>query len=86
MKLKVHDKKISDYSEIDKIIFIPKKISDEFVLGENSIKIDGIKFTLRVYDLLCDCNKQMHTHRVVDLRDVWEDLNLVDGKEVEIER
>ena len=86
MQLKAHNKKISDYSEIDKIVLVPKKISDEFTLGPQHLKINGKKMELRVYDLPCDCNKEMHTHRVIDLRDIWEEMSLSEGDVLEIER
>ena len=86
MKLKAHDKQITSYSEVDKIVLIPKKIWEDFELGKNNLKINGNPFSLRVYDLPCDCNKQMHTHRVIDLREVWGELNLKDGQVLEIER
>ena len=86
MKLKAHDKKVSEFSEIDKIILIPKKISEEFALGAQKLKLDGKKTELRVYDVPCNCNKEMHTHRVVDLRDVWDEMDIKDGDLLEIER
>lgn len=84
LKLKCHANKIGEFSEIDKIILIPKKISDEFEVGEDEYSLDGQKMRLRIYDIPCNCSQKMHTHRIIDLREVWEKLNLSDGQEVEI--
>lgn len=86
LKLKAHNTKISKFSEIDKLILIPKKNWDDFPLGESEYRLSGKKKPLRVYDVPCDCSHQMHNHRILDLRDVWDELRIVDGNEMEIER
>ena len=86
LKLKCHKNKIEEFSEIDKMILIPKKSSDEFEVGEGEYSLNGQKMLLRVYDVPCNCSQKMHTHRIIDLREAWDKLNLSDGQEVEIER
>lgn len=86
MKLQAHHKKNDKFSQIDKFILIPKKNWDDFQLGESSYTINGKQINLRVYDCPCDCSGKMHSHRIIDLRDAWEDLALSDGANVNIDR
>jgi len=65
---------------------VPKRNWDDFVVGEGEYSVNSEKFSLRVYDVPCDCNQKMHTHRIVDLGPAWEKLGLSEGAEVEIER
>jgi len=84
--LKAHDKKVGKLNEIDKSILVPKKNWGDFELGEGEYKINGKSTKLRVYDVLCDCDNQPHTHRILDLRSIWDDLGLKNGDELEIGR
>ena len=84
LKLKTHDKTLNQFSEIDKFILIPKKLIEEFGPGEMELNLNGSKVKVRIYDTPCDCNEQKHTHRLLDLRDVWSTLNLKPGQLVEI--
>ena len=86
IKIKVHSKVFGKYSEIDKFFLVPKKYWDDFETGDKELKINNQKVILRIYDVLCDCSSKMHTHRVVDLRSVWEKLNLKEGNEIILER
>lgn len=86
LKLKAHENKISKFSEIDKLILIPKKNWDDFELGEKEYGLNGKRLKLRVYEIPCDCSHQMHNHRILDLRDIWSELKITDGDEMEIER
>ncbi len=86
MKLTAHYNKQGKFSEIDRFILIPKKIWEDFSPGISDYKINDRKFTLRVYDVPCDCTGNMHTHRLIDLRDIWDDLGIEDGQILEISR
>ena len=84
LKLKAHNKNFNEYTEIDKFLLIPKKVVDEFEIGEMELKLNGKKAKVRIYDIPCDCNEAKHTHRLLDLRDVWDKLNLKPNQLVEI--
>lgn len=84
LKLKVHTKPISPYTDIDKYILVPKKIWDEFQVGSIEILINGSKVKTRVYDVFCDCVGERHNHRIIDLRDQFDDLDLKENQEVTI--
>jgi len=86
LRLKCHSHKISEFSEIDRMLLVPKKVSDEFEVGEGEYILGGQKLQLRIYDIPCNCSKTMHTHRIIDLREIWDKLRLTDGQELEIER
>ncbi|MCX6809489.1 MAG: hypothetical protein NTZ65_01935 [Candidatus Berkelbacteria bacterium] len=86
IKIKVHNKIFGKYSEIDKFFLVPKKIWDDFEVGEKELKINNQKVRVRIYDVLCDCSSKMHNHRIADLRSVWEKLNLEEGNEITVER
>lgn len=86
IRLKAHSHAVGKHSTIDKLILIPKKICDDFTVGESEYILNNKKLKLRVYDVPCDCSSPTHTHRIVDLRDVWDQLNLKEGSELEIER
>lgn len=83
MKLKYHTKPISQFTQIDKYLLIPKKIADGFPEGEIILNVNGRKISTRVYDIFCDCRAQRHTHKIIDLRNC-ENLNLIEGQEVEV--
>jgi len=86
IRLKAHNKKVSEYSDIDKLILIPKKLWEDFPLGEGEYILSGKKLKLRIYEIPCNCNPVKHVHRIIDLRDKWEELNLSEGIELEIGR
>ena len=85
MKLQIHDRPISEFTEIDKFILISKKFWEDFEAGEIRIKINGQKIKTWVYDVRCNCNPTKHTHRILDLRGVWKKLQLKAGEKVELE-
>lgn len=82
LKLKVHTKPISPYTDIDKYILVPKKIWDEFQVGSIEILINGSKVQTRVYDVFCDCVGEKHSHRIIDLREQFDGLDLKENQEV----
>jgi len=85
MILKAYDKKFNEYSDIDKFILVPKKVWDDIAVGEQEISINQKKVKLRVYDVPCDCaGVAMHSHRIIDLRNIWDKLGLKDSQELEI--
>ena len=84
--LKVHFGRLGSFSEIDRFILIPKKYWDDFIPGETKLKIKGEQVSVRIYDIPCDCSIKMHTHRIIDLRDIWEKLQIKNGDEVEVTR
>ena len=84
LKLKAHSKIFNQFTEIDKFLLIPKKLNDEFEIGEMRVKLNDQKVTVRIYDIPCDCNKTKHTHRLLDLRDTWDRLRLKPNQPVEI--
>jgi len=86
MKLKTHNKPINEYTEIDKFLLIPKKLWEDFNIGEMTLKLDGKSICLRVYEIPCDCVAPHHQHRIIDLRDVWDELKLSANSEIEISR
>lgn len=85
MKLTAHFNEKRKFSDIDKFILIPKKFWEYFSLGESKYKLNDKNLSLRVYDVPCDCSGEMHTHRLIDLRDIWDELGLKDGQEIEIQ-
>ncbi len=86
MKLKVHDKPFNEYTQIDKFVLVPKKMRDDITLGDQTLKINDKSVDVRVYDIPCDCTGSMHSHRLIDLRDIWKDLDLEADQEIEISR
>lgn len=84
LKLKFHDKIFNQYTQIDKFLFVPKKLLEDFQEGEMEFLINGKKTKTRVYDIFCDCRPEKHTHRIVDLREQASNLGLKNGQEVEI--
>jgi len=86
LKFKAHHGKISKFSEIDKLILIPKKNWEDFPLGEGEYRLNGKKQMLRVYDIPCDCSHEIHNHRILDLRDIWDELEIKNGNGMEIEK
>jgi len=86
IRLKAHNKTVGKLNKIDKLILVPKKYWEDFPAGESEYRLNHEKLKLRVYDIPCDCSGPNHTHRIVDLRDIWDELNLIDGSDLEIER
>ena len=86
LKLKVQNKRLNEFTEIDRFALIPKKWRENFEFGENNISINGSRFSIRTYEIPCTCVKEKHTHMILDLRDVWEKLKLKDHDTIDIER
>jgi len=86
IKLKVHTKPVSPQTDIDKYLLVPKKLWDDFGAGETSLKLNGTKIKTRIYEIPCHCVGEDHFHRIVDLRELWEKLDLKENVEVEIEK
>jgi len=86
MKLKVFTKAFNDFTEIDKFIVVPKKIWNDIEIGEQALNIKGTAIKVRIYDIPCDCTGAMHSHRLIDLRNVWDKLKLQDKEEVEVKK
>lgn len=86
IKLKVHDKTLSQMSEIDKFFLVPKKQWDYFPLGENDLTIDGKSLKIWIHDIPCECSQELHYHRIADLREVWSVLGLKNGQEVRVDK
>lgn len=86
IKLKVHDKTLSQMSEIDKFFLVPKKQWEYFPLGENELIINKNKLKIWVHEIPCECSHELHYHRIADLRDVWTNLNLKNDQEVEVDK
>lgn len=86
MKLKTHNKPINEYTEIDKFLLIPKKMWEDFELGETTLRLNGKTEKLRIYDIPCECVAPHHQHRIIDLRDVWNKLRLSANQEIEISK
>jgi len=86
IKLKAHNKPISEFTEIDKYLLVPKKLWDDVLPGEIEIFLEGKKMKLRVYNVPCSCVPQKHQHRIIDVRDIWDSQNLKANQEVKIEK
>ena len=86
IRLKAHSRSVGKLNEIDKLLLIPKKNWDDFPVGEGEYKLNSKKLKLRVYDVPCDCSGEDHVHRIVDLREVWNNLALQEGTSLEVER
>ena len=86
IKLKARNKPISEFTEIDKYFLVPKKLWEDFPVGETKLAVAGNKITLRIYDVPCECVPQKHQHRIIDLRDAWDGLKLKENQEVEVGR
>lgn len=86
MKLTISSKSLSSYSEIDKFALIPKKLWDDFGLGEKELSINGRNFKVEIIEMLCDCmgTNKNHEHRIIDLREIWDELDLTGQKEISI--
>lgn len=86
MKITISSKTLSSYSEIDKFALIPKKQWADFELGEHELIINGKNEKVEIIEMLCDCvgPDKIHQHRIIDLRNVWDDLSLESKKEIEI--
>lgn len=84
--LKAHFGSLGSFSEINRFILIPKKYWDDFLPGKTKLKIKGKEVLVRIYDIPCDCNPKRHTHRIIDLRDIWEKFQIKNGEELQITR
>ena len=84
--LKAHNNTLGEYNEIDKFLLVPKKLWDEIEAGDAQLKINGNKVKTRVYDILCNCVSPEHHHRLVDLREVWDKLEIKEGDNLNIEK
>lgn len=85
LKLKVHNKPFNEYADIDKFLVVPKKIWNEVAPGTMKLKINGSKVSARIYDIPCKCVSKMHSHRLIDLREIWDKIGLKENEEVEVE-
>lgn len=87
MKISISQKNISSYSEIDKFALIPKKLWSDFELGEKELMLDGRKLKVEILEMLCDCMgaNKTHQHRIIDLREFWDELSLDGKKEINVE-
>ena len=86
LNLKAHSGRLGSFSEIDRFVLIPKKYWDDFLVGVTKFKIKGKKVSVRIYDIPCDCYPKKHTHRIIDLRNIWGDLQIKNGEELPITR
>jgi len=86
IKLKVHTKPISKQTDIDKYLLVPKKLWSDFEAGEMSLKLNGTKVKTRIYEIPCNCVGEEHIHRIIDLRELWEKLDLKENSELEVEK
>lgn len=86
IKLKVHDKTLSKMSDIDKFFLVPKKQWDYFPLGENQLKLNGKDLKILIRDIPCECSQELHYHRIADLREIWDELELKDGQEIGVDK
>lgn len=86
MKLKAHNKEFNEYTQIDKFALVPKKMWEEIETGNQSLSVNGKDTSVRVYDVPCDCTGVMHSHRLIDLRDIWDKLGLEANRDIEISR
>ncbi len=86
MKLKVHNREFNEYTQIDKFALVPKKMWSEIEVGNQSFSINGKNTIVRIYDIPCDCTGAMHSHRLIDLRSVWDKLKLEPNQDIEISR
>lgn len=84
LKLKFHNSPINQYTQIDRYLLIPKKYSDSFPEGEVNFEMMGRAVKTRVYDIFCDCRKEKHTHKIIDLRDITTDTSIENNQEIEI--
>lgn len=86
LELKAQSKKFNEFTEINKFALIPKKWWDDFDLGNNTLIINGSKQRVRVYEVPCVCIGQRHTHRILDLRSVWDKMDLRDHEKIEVDK
>jgi len=86
LRLKAHSQPLNEYTKIDKFVLVPKKLWDELTVGKIEFKLKGKKVKTRIYDIPCDCNQRMHTHRLIDLRDEWDRLEITSGEELTLEK
>ncbi|PIT97237.1 hypothetical protein COT77_02615 [Candidatus Berkelbacteria bacterium CG10_big_fil_rev_8_21_14_0_10_41_12] len=86
IKLSTSDKTLGSFSEIDKFAIIPKKLWDDFPAGKKMINIRGKNREVEVYEILCDCmgKEKKHNHRIIDLRELWKELDLKNKTKIEI--
>ncbi len=86
MKLKTHTKEFNEYTQIDKFALVPKKMWGDIEVGSRQLSINGRNVTARIYDVPCDCSGVMHSHRLIDLRSIWNKLGLKPNEDIEVSR
>ncbi len=86
IKLKAHNKPISEFTEIDKYLLVPKKLWDDFPPGETRLIVSRKRVSLRIYDVPCECVPQKHQHRIIDLRAIWQDFKIEENQELSIDK
>ncbi len=86
IKLIVQNRKLNDFTNIDKFALIPKKWWDYFDAGDNFISLNNIKMQLQVFEVPCTCVGSKHTHRILDLRKIWDKFNFHNHQTIEISK
>jgi hypothetical protein len=86
IKTKALNKVFNEFTQIDKFALVSKKVWDDLPQGEANLSLNGKAVKVRIYDVPCNCSNQMHTHRLIDLRDSWDDLKLTNGQVIEISK
>lgn len=86
IKLKVHNKPLNESTSIDKYILVPKKLWEDFNCPELELRLNGKKTKLRTYEIPCQCVGKQHTHKIIDLREIWDEMKLSGSSIVEIEK
>ena len=86
LELKAQNKRFNEFTEIDKFALIPKKQWSDFELGENTLILNGREQKVRAYEIPCTCIGQKHTHRILDLRPIWNKMNFQDHEIIEVSK
>lgn len=84
LKLKTHNRRFNEFTEIDKFVLVPKKAWDDLPQGITEIMINNQKEKIKIFDVPCNCTGQIHSHKIIDLRDIWEKLKLENDQKIEI--
>jgi len=85
IKLKTHSKPLNEFTDIDKFLVVPKKIWNEIEPGTAKLRINGASVSVRIYNIPCECVGKMHSHRLIDLREIWDKIGLKENEEVTVE-
>lgn len=85
IKLKAHNKPFNEFTDIDKFLVVPKKMWGEIALGSLKLKIKNLNVTVRIYDIPCSCIGKMHSHRLIDLRGVWDKVQIKENEKVTVQ-